>query len=159
MMENSRLLCHKTAFAASKKKILICYSKDNYCSILSTGTPLFVGLSRCSSNLTVWFFFDSRNVLIILERAKSEDMSGLVCVSQKIRKLFEPEKQFVKLRPARSIKLVFPFVVKSIKIKITAKFRDMEHLRFEDTKRIMSHEKFRDFRETGPWKQNRFFII
>ena len=86
-------------------------------------------------------------------------MSGLVCVSQKIRKLFEPEKQFVKLRPARSIKLVFPFVVKSIKIKITAKFRDMEHLRFEDTKRIMSHEKFRDFRETGPWKQNRFFIF
>ena len=34
-------------------------------------------------------------------------------------------------------------------MKITAKFRDMEHLRFEDTKRIMSPEKFRDFRETG----------
>ena len=64
--------------------------------------------------------------------------------------LKRPEKQFVKLRPARSIKLVFPYVVKAIKIKITAKFRDMEHLRFEDTKRIMSHEKFRDFRETGP---------
>ena len=78
-------------------------------------------------------------------------MHGLVeaCVSQKTRKLSEPEKQFVKLRPAYSIKLVFPYVVKAIKIKITAKFRDMEHLRFEDTKRIMS-QNFRDFRETGP---------
>ena len=35
-------------------------------------------------------------------------------------------------------------------MKITAKFRETEHLRFEDTKRIMSTEKFRDFRETGP---------
>ena len=30
---------------------------------------------------------------------------------------------------------------------MTAKFRDTEHLRFEDTKRIMSPE---NFRETGP---------
>ena len=75
---------------------------------------------------------------------------GQACVSQKTRKLYEPEKQFVKLRPAYSIKLVFPYVVKAIKIKITAKYRDMEHLRFEDTKRIMSPEKFRDFRETAP---------
>ena len=74
-------------------------------------------------------------------------------------KLFEPDKQFVKLRSAHSIKVVFPYVVKAIKIKITAKFRDTEHLRFEDTKRIMSPETFRDFRETGPWKQNRFFIF
>ena len=29
----------------------------------------------------------------------------------------------------------------------------MEHLRFEDTKRIMSPEKFQDFRETGPWPE------
>ena len=57
----------------------------------------------------------------------------LACVSQKTRKLYEPEKQFVKLRPAYSIKLVFPYVVKAIKIKITARFRDMEHLRFIDT--------------------------
>ena len=35
-------------------------------------------------------------------------------------------------------------------MKITAKFRDTEHLCFEDTKRIMLPEKFRDFRETGP---------
>ena len=60
-------------------------------------------------------------------------------------------KPFVKLRPVHSVKLVFLYVVKGIKIKITAKFRDMEHLRFEDTKRIMSAEKFRVFRETGPW--------
>ena len=37
-------------------------------------------------------------------------------------------------------------------MKITAKFRDMKHLRFEDTKRITSPKKFRDFRETGPRK-------
>ena len=74
----------------------------------------------------------------------------LACVSQKTRKLYAPEKLFVKLRPAYSVKLVFSHVVKGIKIKITAKFRDAEHLRFEDTKRIMSPEKFRVFRETGP---------
>ena len=34
-------------------------------------------------------------------------------------------------------------------MKITAKFRASRRLRFEDTKRIMSPEKFRDFRETG----------
>ena len=77
--------------------------------------------------------------------------SDLACVSPKTRKLYGPEKPFVKLRPAYSVKLVFLFVVKGIKIKITAKFCHTEHFRFEDTKRIMSPEKFRVFRETGPW--------
>ena len=63
------------------------------------------------------------------------------CVSQKTRKLYGPEKPFVTLRPAYFVKLVFSYVVKGIKIKITAKFRDTEHLRFEDAKRIMSTEK------------------
>ena len=54
--------------------------------------------------------------------------------------LESPEKPFVKLRPTYSVKLVFSYVVKRIKIKITAKFRASRHLRFEDTKRIMSHE-------------------
>ena len=83
--------------------------------------------------------------------------SGQVCISQKTRKRFEPEKQFVKLLPAHSIKLVFPYVAKAIKIKITAKFRDMEHLRFEDTKRIMSPEKrpksFGTFEKQAPGPQ------
>ena len=61
-------------------------------------------------------------------------------VSRKSRKLFGPEKPFVKLRPAYSLKLVFLFVVKGIKIKITAKFRASRRLRFEDTKRIMAPE-------------------
>ena len=64
--------------------------------------------------------------------------------------VFGPEKPFVKLRPAYCVKLVFSHVVKGIKIKIIAKFRASRRLRFEDTKRIMSPEKFRDFRETGP---------
>ena len=61
-------------------------------------------------------------------------------VSRKSRELFGPEKSFVKLRPACSVKLVFSYVVKGIKIKITAKFRASKRLRFEDTKRIMSPE-------------------
>ena len=67
------------------------------------------------------------------------------------RKLFGPEKPFVKLRPAYSVKLVFSYVVKGIKIKITAKFCASRRLHFEDNRRIMAPEKFRDFRETGPW--------
>ena len=61
-------------------------------------------------------------------------------VSRKSRELFGPEKPFVKLRPAYSVKLVFSHVVKGIKIKITAKFRASRRLRFEDTKRIISPE-------------------
>ena len=66
--------------------------------------------------------------------------SNLGPVSRKFRKLFGPEKLFVKLRPAYSAKLVFSYVVKGIKIKITAKFRASRRLTFEDTKRIMSPE-------------------
>ena len=61
-------------------------------------------------------------------------------VSRKSRKLFGPEKPFVRLRPADSVKPVFSYVVKGIKIKITAKFRASRRLSFEDTKRIMSPE-------------------
>ena len=51
-----------------------------------------------------------------------------------------PEKPFVKLRLAYSAKLIFSYVVKGIKIKITAKSRASRRLRFEDTKRTMSPE-------------------
>ena len=34
-------------------------------------------------------------------------------------------------------------------MKVTAKFRASRRLRFENTKQIMSSEKFRGFRETG----------
>ena len=61
-------------------------------------------------------------------------------VSRKSRELFGPEKPLVKLQLAYSEKLVFLYVVKGIKIKITAKFRASIRLRFEDTKRIMSPE-------------------
>ena len=64
----------------------------------------------------------------------------LAPVSRKSRELFGPEKPFVKLRPAYSVKLVFSYVVKGIKIKITANFLASRRLRFEDTKRIMSPE-------------------
>ena len=61
-------------------------------------------------------------------------------VSRKSRELFGPEKPFVKLRPAYSVKLIFSHVVKGIKIKITAKFHASRRLRFKDTKRIMLRE-------------------
>ena len=61
-------------------------------------------------------------------------------VSRKPRQLFGPEKPFGKLWPAYAVNLVFSYVVKGIKIKITAKFRASGRLRFEDTKRILSPE-------------------
>ena len=64
-------------------------------------------------------------------------------VSRTSRKLFGPEKPFFKLRPAYSVKLVFSYVVKGIKIKITAKFRASRRLRFEGAKRILSPERRR----------------
>ena len=66
--------------------------------------------------------------------------SGLASVSQKTRKLYGPEKPFVKLQPAYSVKLVFSYVVKGVKVKITAKFRDTGLFRFEDTKRIVTRK-------------------
>ena len=60
--------------------------------------------------------------------------------SRKSRRIFGPEKPFIKLRPAHSVKLVFSYVVKEIKIKIGAKFRASRFLGFEDTKRTMSPE-------------------
>ena len=43
-------------------------------------------------------------------------------VSQNSRKYLGPEKPFVKLPPAYSVKLEFLYVTKGIKTKITAKF-------------------------------------
>lgn len=63
-------------------------------------------------------------------------------VSQMSRKRFGSEKPFVNLRPAYSVKLVFSYVAKEIKIKITTKFRASRRPCFEDTKRIMSAETF-----------------
>ena len=61
-------------------------------------------------------------------------------VSRKSRNLFGPEKPFVKLRPVYSVKLLFSYVEKGIKMKTTAKFRASRRLRFADTKRVMSPE-------------------
>ena len=80
--------------------------------------------------------------------------SKLGPVSRKSRRLFGPVKPFLKLRPAYSVKLVFSYVVKGIKIKITAKFSASRRLRFEDTKRIRSPEmrpkRFGTFEKRAP---------
>ena len=54
-------------------------------------------------------------------------------VSRKCRKLFGPEKLFVNLRNAFSVKLFFLYVVKGIKIKTTSKLPASRGLRLEDT--------------------------
>ena len=51
-----------------------------------------------------------------------------------------PKRHSIHLRPAYSLKLVFSYVVKGIKIILTAKFRASGRLRFEDTKKTMSPE-------------------
>ena len=61
-------------------------------------------------------------------------------VSRKSRNLFGPEKPFVKLRPVYSVKLLFSYVEKGIKMKTTAKFRASRRRRFADKRRIMSPE-------------------
>ena len=80
--------------------------------------------------------FRARNVLRTFKK-QAPDQGP---VSRKSQKLSGPEKPFVKLPPAYSVKLVFSYVVKGIKIKITAKFRASGRLSFKDTKRIMSPE-------------------
>ena len=59
-----------------------------------------------------------------------------------------PEKPFLKLRLAHSVKLVFSVVVKGRKIKLTAKFRALRQKENYVTRN--APEKFRDFQETGP---------
>ena len=65
---------------------------------------------------------------------------GLGPVSRKSRELFGPEKPFLKLPPAYSVKPVFWYNVKGILFKLTAKFRASRRLSFEDTKGNMSPE-------------------
>ena len=90
---------------------------------------------------------------------ESEKKSDQGPVSQKSRELCGPEKPFLKVRPAYSVKLVFSYVVKGIKRKITAKFFASRRLRFEDTKRIMSPEirpkRFGTFEKQAPGLQIR----
>ena len=110
-------------------------------------------LGYLSSKLTVF---------LVLRSRKTVRFSELGPVSRKSRKLFGPEKPFVKLRPACSVKLVFSYVVKGIKIKITAKFRVSRRLNFEDTKRIMSPEirpkSFGTFEKQAPDNVRRHLI-
>ena len=69
--------------------------------------------------------------------------------------LESPEKLFVKLRPTYSVKRVFSYVLKGIKIKTTVKLRASRRLRFEDKKRIMSPEmrpkSFGTFEKRAPF--------
>lgn len=65
-----------------------------------------------------------------------------------------PEKPYVKLRLAFSVKLIFSRVAKGRKIKITAKFLASRRFHFEDAKGIMSPEmranSFRTLEKRAP---------
>ena len=74
-------------------------------------------------------------------------------VSRKCRKLFGPEKPFLKLRPAYSVKLVFWYIVKGTKIKITTKSPSFWRHK-ENYVTRNAPEMFRDFRETGPFLES-----
>ena len=70
--------------------------------------------------------------------------------------LESPEKPFVKHRPAYSVKVVFSYVVKGIKIKITAKFcaRDAFVWRYKDFMSPEVHPKsFGTFNKQAPGPQ------
>ena len=73
--------------------------------------------------------------------------------SRKSRNLFGPEKSFIKLRLAYSVKLFFSYIVKEIKSKNKCKVSCLEtplFLRYkENFVTRKAPEKFRDFRETG----------
>ena len=75
-------------------------------------------------------------------------------VSRKSRELSGPEKPFVKLRPAYSVKLIFSHVVKVIKNKNNGKVSCLETPSLRRYKENYltrnTPEKFRDFRETDP---------
>ena len=81
-------------------------------------------------------------------KSRPEDQ-GLGPVSRKSRKLLG-----LVSHSLNSVKLVFSYVVKRIKSKITAKFPASRRLRFEYTKRIMSTEmrpkSFGTFEKWGP---------
>ena len=95
-------------------------------------------------------------MMVAWQRTKGQLKRLLRPVPRKSPKIFGPEEPFVKLRPAYSLKLFFSYVVKGIKVKkkMTAKFRALRRLRFEDTKRIMSPEmvpkSFGTFKKRAP---------
>ena len=98
-----------------------------------------VALYYASSATSCSFAFHESSIYPAISLAtRSNPFSGPV--SRKSRIFFGPEKPFVKLRLAYSVKLLFSYVAKGIKMKITAKFRASRRLRFADTKRMMSPE-------------------
>ena len=105
--------------------------------------PELAGRIRQFANVT-GHFWDPNQLLLTREK-------GLV--SRNFRKLFGPEKPFVKVRATYSVKLVSSYVVKGIKVKITAKFLAARRPSFwrykENYVTRNASEMFRDFRETG----------
>ena len=118
---------------------------------------LFKNLSACDNFCASrWLRWDRKvSYGFVKEIIYSGKEFSLRIVLEK-KRLNKPGARFSKVprtfRARKAIrKIMTCYVVKGIKIKITAKFRASRRLRFEDTKRIMSPEEFRDFRETGPW--------
>ena len=76
-----------------------------------------------------------------LEKLPHRILPGQGHASRKSREVFGAEKLFVKLGPLYCVKLVFSYVVKGIKIKITSEFRASRRLRLK-IQRESSHPKY-----------------
>ena len=113
-----------------------------YMSHANTGESLDIKyLLRLCFWFTEWpFRYFVRLPFIQTGQPRGPVHMGQEPVCRKSWKRFRPEKPLVKLRPAYSVKLVFSYVVKGIKMKITAKIRASRRLSFEDNKRIISPE-------------------
>ena len=163
----------RTATGSELFSLLTCFDTTTF-TLLSTFTPSEIISSKIWETPLSWHVKCSLQVAVRVSKTRVSSLMKERCVtsrktdaqetisaggtrksrqgpvSRKSRKLFGSEKPSVKLQPACSVKLVFSHDVKGRKSKITVKFRVLERFRFQDTKRIMSPEKFREFRETGP---------
>ena len=133
---------NRGSFSYSKQAVVAKVS--DFCQQYGLETRWYHILSHLTNQLLFWV--NSFGAVLVNR--------SLGHVSRKFPKLLGPEKSFVKLRLAYSVKLVFSYFVKRIKIKITSKFHASRRLCFEDTKRIMLPEMrpkhFGTFKKRAP---------
>ena len=74
----------------------------------------------------------NETVPFVMNSTERKHLTDLGPVSRNSRKLFGPEKPFLKLRSAYSEKLVFYYDLKIRKVKFVAKFHTWKRRRFYD---------------------------
>ena len=116
-----------------------------------TQETLFLQWTADLSSMNCWPFATYRHV-------RALELVHILVTVYRGPFLESPEKPLIKLQSASSVNLVFSYIVRGIKIKIKVSF--LETASFWRYKEIYvtrsAPEKFRDFRETGPWKVANF---